>query len=415
MKRPRPSPQPPRWPLMLALVLLVAALATLLWLRDRLVKGQQAELQRAVQLFETTGVLGRPESRTLVFADIETNARACQSDLIRRLVVVKLTAEGDRLVVYPFHLALSSPNWQSTGDWTELRVGGSPATGFLYVDVDRTALRVVDGVVAMIGIMLAAGLTILLVRQRGKEQQLNRAIGELEERKAQVLQLERLALAGQLSANVFHDIKKPVLNIKHEVTDALDHDGAPTRELLEMVRSQTDFFLQMLRDLGLESFVNASRDDVEWCDLTEAVDRALRLVRYEQEGIDVEVSFAPDHDYLIQAVPHRLVQLFSNLALNAFQAMDGKGRLRLAASVVDGRTVLLVEDSGPGIPDALREEVFSPFVTTREGSGGSGLGLYICRTIVEDLGGTLTVDRSADLGGARFRVDLPRSEAPENR
>lgn len=409
-----PAKPLPRWPLVLALALLVAALATLLWLRGRLVTGQEQELRRAVQLFETTGVLGRPESRTLTFADVETNARACESDLIRRLVVVKATAEGQEIVVRPFYLELSNPEWRAAASWTILAVGGTAPSGWLYAEVDRTALRVVDGVVAMIGMLLASGLGILLIRQQGKEQQLNRAMGELEERKAQVLQLERLALAGQISANVFHDIKKPVLNIKHEVTDALDHDQPASRELLEMVRAQTDLFLQMLRELGLESFVNARRDDAEWCDLTEAVDRALRLVRYEQEGIDTDVRFEAGRDYLIEAVPHRLVQLFSNLALNAFQAMEGRGTLRISASVDGDRIVLTLEDSGPGIPPGRREEVFSPFVTTRSDAGGSGLGLYICRTIVEDLGGTIAVDSSPELGGARFTLRFPKSSPPGN-
>jgi signal transduction histidine kinase len=400
---------PPRWPLLLALLMLLAALATLLWLRDRLLASQQAELSRAVRLFESTGVLGRPESRTLVFADLETNARASESELIRRLYVVKRTTDGDELLVHPFFVELANPQWKTEAEWTILPVGGEPPVGWLYAEIDRTALRVVDSVIAVIGLLMAVGLGVLLIRQRGKEQQLSRAIGELEERKVQVIQLERLALAGQLSANVFHDIRKPVLNIKHEVDDALDGPLENPATILQSVKAQTELFLQMLRDLGMESFVNVRQEETEWCDLREAIERSLRLVRYEQDSVDVVTELPEQFDYLIEAVPHRLVQLFSNLILNAYQAMEGRGTLRIAALKQRETLAITIEDSGPGVPEEFRENIFSPFVTSREASGGSGLGLYIAQTIARDMGGELLVDQSPTLGGARFTLQLAGS------
>jgi C4-dicarboxylate-specific signal transduction histidine kinase len=407
-----------RWPVLLGVLLLSGALATMLWLRGRLVEAQAQELMRAVRLFETTDVLGRPESPAITFADVEANVRASEGSFIRRLVVTKVLADGREVIVHPFHLELTDPQWREA-DWKRLPVA-EPPVGFLYLQADPTTLHFANGVVALLGVVLSVGLGTLLLRQRGKEQQLVRAMGELEEKKDQVVQLERLALVGQLSANVFHDIKKPVLNIKHEVTDLLEAAGdsgeraALDPAVLRGIAQQTELFLQMLRDLGIESFASTRQAEREWCDLWEAVDRSLRLVRYEQEGVTVDVDFERGEEFLLHAIPHRLVQLVSNLALNSFQAMDGRGRLLIRArkEANGGRLRLSVEDSGPGIPHALRDALFTPFATTNGASGGSGLGLYISRTIVEDLGGTIRAEGSKELGGAAFIMEFPAGEAP---
>ena len=398
-----------RWPVAVAMVLLVGALSATLWLRAQLVAQQAEELAGLVRRLDAAGTLGRPESRSLSFADLESFARSSESRFVRQVRVVKTTEKGEMLTVHPFAADLTEPNWRLNQTWLRLPVGKGP-DGYIYLDVDRSTLRAVNAVVALIGVLLAGGLGLLLLRQRGSEVQISRLTEELEQRQAQIIHLERLALAGQLSANIFHDIKKPVLNIKHEVVDALDGMAGPPEEVFRMVRTQTELFLEMLREIGMESFVNATAQEREWCDLREVAERSLRLVRYEQGDVEVPVRFDAGSEYLLKAVPHRLVQLLSNLFLNAFQAMDGAGKLLVTGTERDGRMVLTVEDSGPGIPANKREELFKPFVTTRAATGGSGLGLYISRSIVQDLGGTLVVDKSEELGGARFRIELPRTE-----
>jgi signal transduction histidine kinase len=397
----------------LALCLLLGVLATLVWLRQQLVAGQEQSLAATVGSFEATGVLGRPESPTIVFAAAEDLVRASMRPPLMALYVTKEVRGRGEVTIHPFHADLSRPEWRRERPWRRVPVmAGDVTAGWLYMDIDARPLRAVDGAIALVGLLLAAGFAVLVVRQRVKEAHLSAVISELESNRAQVIHLERLALAGQLSANIFHDIKKPVLNIKHEVADHLEGDGRTPDEVLRATLAQTELFLDMLRDLGVESFVNARDNEEEWCDLAEAVDRSLRLVRYEQEMITTEVDFPAGAHYLLHAAPHRLVQLFSNLALNAYQAMGEQGRLRIAARREGARLIVTVEDSGPGIPPERAETVFSPFVTTRASAGGSGLGLYICRTITEELGGTIRVDRSPDLGGARFTLDLPSDPLP---
>lgn len=408
MKRRASPRQVSVWPTLLALVMLAAALGTLLLLRGQLVQGQDSLLEGTARRFELTGHLGRPESPAVNFQDLEILREASLNELVRRLYVTKVLPDGREATVVPFHADLSDPAWRESEPWVRLAIG-EPAAGYLYVGIDRSTVRTVDAAVVLLGVLLAGGMMILLFRQFGTEEQVNRLHEELDERKGQIIQLERLALAGQLSANIFHDIKKPVLNIKHEVNDALEgaHDATA---VLRAISEQTELFLSMLRELGMESFVNATHDGGEWCDLRAIVDTSLRLVRYEQEGVHVEVLF-DDGDFLVTGVPHRLVQVFSNLFLNAFQAMGQTGTLRVTGRRDGDALRVTVEDSGPGLPREKREELFSPFVTTRASSGGSGLGLYICRMIIEEMNGRIDASDSAELGGARFEISLNRESS----
>jgi len=95
---------------------------------------------------------------------------------------------------------------------------------------------------------------------------------------------------------------------------------------------------------------------------------------------------------LVRALPTRLMQVFSNLFLNAYQAMHGNGcliiTLRQDQEQQESSAVVEVLDTGPGIRTEHTSHVFEPFFTT--GKGGSGLGLYICKTIIEDLGGSIS-------------------------
>ncbi|MCC6547416.1 HAMP domain-containing histidine kinase [Candidatus Sumerlaeota bacterium] len=408
----------PRWPIVLATGVIIAALGTLAWLREQLIDSEKSVIRSAVQRFEVTNVLGRPESSSLIFGEIETQARVSEGSAIRDLCVTKRMIDGTEITVYPYYADLLDPNWRTARPWTRLAVGAEPQVqGYLYIQTNNSTLKAVNAVIALLSVVLAGGFAVLVIRQRGKEEELGRSLLELESSKAQMIHLERLALAGQLSANVFHDIKKPVLNIKNEVMDSLEGAPTPPEEVYRAIRAQTELFLQMLRDLGMETFVNASAQSAEWCDIVDAVDRSLRLVKYEQGSVAVDVTFEKGHEFFIQTQPHKLVQIFSNLILNAYQAMGNSGRLRVLGRIAEAerRMVVTVEDSGPGIPAAKREEVFKPFLTSRASSGGSGLGLYICRTIIADLGGSIVVDEAPELGGTRFTIKLPMAHERASR
>ena len=103
-----------------------------------------------------------------------------------------------------------------------------------------------------------------------------------------------------------------------------------------------------------------------------------------------------------------LRQVLGNLVRNAVQAMDGQGKLRLTAAEEEGDVLLVVEDTGPGIAEAVKDVLFEPFVTTRRGGReGAGLGLFLADRLVTAHGGRIEV-HSEPGKGARFVVRLPR-------
>jgi len=164
-------------------------------------------------------------------------------------------------------------------------------------------------------------------------------------------------------------------------------------------------------------FVRPIRLQVERAGIVEAFDAAVHLAdtKVARGTIAVEVN-VPDDVPLIQADHQQLMQLFTNLLINAYEAMEGKVRVQITASTVqqddggEGREAVRIElqDSGPGMPADVAEHVFDPFYTTK--AQGSGLGLAIVRKIVDAHDGRIDVSSAPDTG-TRFRVTLPVASA----
>lgn len=149
--------------------------------------------------------------------------------------------------------------------------------------------------------------------------------------------------------------------------------------------------------------------------LNEVIEEAIRLSLSTLRKREIAVLRDMAPDLTMCRVDARMIeQVLINLVTNACQAMEGiEGAklLEIASAVQDGRIVLRVSDSGPGVPPSLREKVFDPFFTTRK--DGSGIGLSFSDRIVADNGGTLQVGTSR-WGGAEFRIEFPieKEEVP---
>ncbi len=138
-------------------------------------------------------------------------------------------------------------------------------------------------------------------------------------------------------------------------------------------------------------------------DLRQLVDEAFSRIADRSE-VHCCVSVLPD-PFRIQVDRDQFRQVFINLAKNSIDAINGKGQFSVGASRRSTCDVIVVGDSGAGIPANVREQVFEPLVTTR--TKGTGLGLTICRLIVERHGGTIELIEG-EWPGATFRITLPR-------
>jgi C4-dicarboxylate-specific signal transduction histidine kinase len=150
---------------------------------------------------------------------------------------------------------------------------------------------------------------------------------------------------------------------------------------------------------------------VEVFDLADLLREVLGTLRSigRLRGVDAEFSL-PEEGVAIVAARVRVSQVFLNLLLNAADAVaavtDRPKVLRVRVRLSDGRARCAVDDSGPGITDALAERVFEPWFTTKPVGQGTGLGLLVVRHIVEGYGGTVHATRAPE-GGASFQFDLP--------
>jgi signal transduction histidine kinase len=236
----------------------------------------------------------------------------------------------------------------------------------------------------------------------------NRRLAQIQE---EARRSERLAALGQLSAGLAHEIRNPLgvikgsaemLNKKLQATDSV------TAELAGYISSEVNR-LNTIVSRFLD-FARPHELNLHPQEITALVERALKAVRdrWPEARVQVERHYAENLP-LVPVDGDLCEQVFTNLFLNAYEAMEAKGgklQVRIAAAHSDGRpgVEVEVEDSGPGIAPELRGQIFNPFFTTK--TSGVGLGLSIVSKIVDDHRGRIRL-ASEPGKGARFRVFLP--------
>jgi len=222
----------------------------------------------------------------------------------------------------------------------------------------------------------------------------------------QALQTEKLAELGRLTAGIAHEINNPLAVIAYAM-ELLQRDAELTPFQVEMaVRIEAE--IERLKTLtgSLLSFSSAREGHRRLVALNDLLEDVLRLTRFElqRQAVLLELDFGELP--LVAADPNKLKQVVINLIMNAVQAMKGAGKITLRTALCGDEIELTVSDTGPGIPDSLRENIFDLFFTTKPEGEGTGLGLYLCRNIVNEHGGEIFVE-SVPGNGATFRVRLP--------
>jgi len=223
----------------------------------------------------------------------------------------------------------------------------------------------------------------------------------------QTIQSEKMVEIGRLSAGIAHEINNPLAVISYAAQLLLREEDMPAfqREMVERVESEVDRLKTLTG--GLLSFSRAKETRKRPVDLNEVLREVLRLVKYELNRQLIRL----EEDYgdlpMVQADPNKLKQVFINLIMNSIQAMEGVGTLTVRTRSNGGNEVeVAISDTGPGIPEEIRNQIFDPFFTTKKEGEGTGLGLYICRTIIGEHEGRLSLDTPQEKGTI-FRIALP--------
>ena len=278
---------------------------------------------------------------------------------------------------------------------------------------------------------------------------MQRMNASLEDAQNQVIQAEKLASIGQISAGVAHEINNPVAFVLSnlgslesyvaQIAELLSHYVAGERKLSPLpaalaparaLREAKDFdflrgdiiaVLAESRDglMRVKRIVQDLRDfsrggaDETWqfVDLHAALDSTLNIVRNE---IKYKASIVRSYGELpeIQCLPSRLNQVFLNLLVNAGHAIDANGTITVSTGVAGHEAWVRVVDTGCGIPPEHVNRIFEPFFTTKPVGQGTGLGLSVSYSIVRKHGGRIEVE--SNLGrGSRFTVFLPLRQTPD--
>ena len=237
-------------------------------------------------------------------------------------------------------------------------------------------------------------------------------VDRLREREREVLRAEQLAALGQLAAGLAHELRNPLTSFKVIVQSAVEPSDLDRHDL-RILREETARLEQSVQ--SFLDFARPSLPERRPTDLVELVEQVVSLVLPRAERRDVRVGLtSPDRSVLADVDAGQIRQVLLNLVLNALDSVGAGGTVdievgRRAASGGEGAAgeapvVIRVSDDGGGLPAELGERIFEPFVSTKE--TGTGLGLPICRRIVESHGGRLSAsDRPG--GGAVFTVELP--------
>jgi len=264
---------------------------------------------------------------------------------------------------------------------------------------------------------MAAGLTWLtvqrLLRQKAVADQAKCLVDE------QLLQSQKLAALGQLSAGLAHEINNPLAIIRQEAewllflcrqSDPLDMTEAANglRQILQQVDRSREITTNLL------NFARRQQPVVQAVNLNRLVADMVRLVakEVEQRRITVVSQLAPELPVINSDGP-LLRQVILNLLNNAIQAIGQDGTITVATeALAPDQLTVQIRDTGCGIPPEHLARIFDPFFTTKGQGQGTGLGLSICHGIIERLGGTITV--TSEVGkGSTFTVKLPITLTPK--
>lgn len=249
---------------------------------------------------------------------------------------------------------------------------------------------------------------------RGLLEDVDHTHSELERSREHLLQAEKMALVGKLAAGMAHSIRNPLTSVKMRLfslsrTLRLTPDQREDFEVISEEINHTDTIVQNFLEFSRPTKLKMQRVRP-----SEVVDMVIQLLRHRLESYDVEVKVDRDGALPeIEADPEQLKEALANLVENACESMKGVGGTIFVSEEAhlgnsSGRfAVIRLSDTGPGIPDSIREKVFFPFFTTKE--EGSGLGLSITTRIVEEHGGKVELE-SKEGKGATFVITLPLQE-----
>ncbi len=296
------------------------------------------------------------------------------------------------------------PSARRMGDGRELRARRADGSEFV-VEVGLNPIMTREGP------QVLASIVDVSVRRQNEH--------ELQRLREQAFSTARISLAGQLASTLAHEINQPLGAILRNAEAASlmlergNADPAEIAAILADIRSDDQRAGAIIEHM--RSLLRRKRPELAPVPLQDLVDKVVALVRHDAAVRQVVLQTqVPRGIAPVRADAVQLQQVLLNLVINGMDALEqvpaGSRHLVISARMlVDDQIELVVRDTGPGLPKEALARVFEPFHTTK--AHGMGMGLAICRSLVESMEGSIDANNQID-GGAAFRIVLPRADAP---
>jgi signal transduction histidine kinase len=254
--------------------------------------------------------------------------------------------------------------------------------------------------------ILANQLSVAVENARLFESE-KQAYNQLAKAQRQLVETEKLAALGQLSARVAHEVNNPLGIIKNylELISQQSKGSETLDKFVNILREEVNRIAGIVRQL-LDFYHPRSVEKGE-VNLANVIDELIVLVSVQMESNRIQLkkdypANLPD----VWASSEQLKQVFLNLIMNAKDFMPDGGQIIISGREDNGNVILDFADSGTGIEEQNLSRVFDPFYTTKKNGAGTGLGLSVCYGIIQNHGGNISVRNRAG-GGAEFTVSLP--------
>ena len=237
----------------------------------------------------------------------------------------------------------------------------------------------------------------------------NAMCASIRQAREELIRSERIGVVGRLAASIVHDLRNPLASIYGGAEMLMDSRLSDTqvRRLARNMYDASCRIQQMLQDLLDLGRVGSSRR--QRADLKEVVSRAVETLSLKAEAQSVRIALDIPEDLPADLDPRRIERVVANLIGNALEAMPQGGEITVSAAREADSALVMVRDTGPGIPAEIRDRLFQPFATSHKGNG-MGLGLALSRQAVLDHGGEMWAEPGPG-PGACFVFRLPLEPA----
>lgn len=232
---------------------------------------------------------------------------------------------------------------------------------------------------------------------------LKAALVELKETQLQLINSEKMASLGQLVAGVAHEINTPVASIKSNnsiISKIIPKiEQTDLKEMLTEINSLDCEAIQRISNIvvSLKKFVRLDESELQEANINKELDLTLELIRHETKNkIEIEKNYGDIPP--IKCYPNMLNQVFTNILVNACQAIEQKGKIIITTCYDDGNLVVKIKDNGKGISKENLSKIFTVGYTTKGVGVGTGLGLAISQKIIDKHNGTIKVRSELDVG-----------------